>query len=149
MVVLGVVSTPGRFDRPQNNLLLKRWLKRGETTRTDGEETMSENSESKELFAGPPEQQQVCRDQVQRTKFVEREHKRFAGRLERDKVAFVFGLTVYAFNCTDGRHNLKETPHPFHLDYVAGGGHSEVPGAVQATIHALEHALAELKKRVQ
>ncbi len=87
----------------------------------------------------------VCREQKQRTLQVEKELRKTSNRLERDKIAPVFQLTVYAFNCGDERH--KE-PAAMHLDYVAGGGVT-VPGGLQTTIAALEHALAELKKRVQ
>lgn len=88
----------------------------------------------------------VCREQKQRTLHVEREARKMDNRLERDKVATVFHLVAYAFNCGDERH--KE-PGAMHLDYIAGGGRVTVPNSLQFTIKALEHALAELKKRVQ
>ena len=88
----------------------------------------------------------VCREQKQRTLQVEKESRKMANRLERDRVAQVFQLTVFAFNCDDARH--KE-PHTFHMDYCAGGGRFDVPNALQTVIKSLEHALAELKKRMQ
>lgn len=90
----------------------------------------------------------VCPERQKRTANVERELRKTSNRLERDKIASVFHVEVYAFNCGDKRHE-KDGPDPFHIDYVAGGGRWEVPGALQASIRALEHALAELKKRVQ
>jgi hypothetical protein len=92
---------------------------------------------------------EACLEQKQRTKQVERELKKMMNRLERDKVAAVFQLQVYAFNCSDRKHDRSVAPHPFHLDYVGGGGRFDVPNSLQATIKALEHSLAELKKRVQ
>lgn len=91
----------------------------------------------------------VCPEQKRRTLFVEQEARRMANRMEDQHVASVFSVNVYAFNCSDKRHDLKATPHPFHLDYIAGGGRLDVPGALNSTIRALEHCLAELKKRAQ
>jgi hypothetical protein len=92
---------------------------------------------------------EACFDQKQRTKAVERELRKTANRLERDKIASVFQLQVFAFNCTDRRHDRAIAPDPFHCDYVAGGSRFDIPNSLQGTIKALEHALAELKKRVQ
>lgn len=91
---------------------------------------------------------EVCKDQRERTRFAEDELKRLARRLERDKVASIFQVQVYAFNCTDPGCQ-KHGPHPFHLNYVAGGSRFDVPDALPNTIKALEHVVAELKKRVQ
>lgn len=88
----------------------------------------------------------ACWEQKQRTRVVERELKKLSNRLERDKIAHVFHLQVFAFNCDDRKH--KE-PDAFHMDYVAGTGHGEIPDSLYVTIRALEHALAELKKKVQ
>lgn len=90
----------------------------------------------------------VCSDQKKRTAFVEKELKKTANRLERDQVASVFHLQVYAFNCTN-KEKHGNNPAPLHVYYVAGGGRFDVPGALQSSIKALEHALAELKSRVK
>jgi hypothetical protein len=102
-------------------------------------------------FAGPdgkPEllaaKSEACPDQKLRTKQVEREARRLVGHLKDDKIALIFQIQVYAFNCAN--HDEKDK---FHIDYVAGGGQWNVPGELQSTIRALEHALSELKKRVQ
>jgi len=90
----------------------------------------------------------VCPEQKHRTRAVEKELKKLGNRLERDRIASVFHLQLYAFNCGDKRHE-SEGPHPMHIDYVAGGTRWDVPSSLQAAIRALEHALAELKKKVQ
>lgn len=88
----------------------------------------------------------ICFEQKQRTRFVEGEMRRAAARMEKDKVSCLFQLQVYAFPCTDRRH---EEPS-YHSDYCAGGGSKiTVPGATETIIKALEHCLAELKKRTQ
>lgn len=91
----------------------------------------------------------VCSDQKKRTLFVEQESRRMNDKLEAQLVASVFSLHVYAFNCDDKSHDRTVAPHPFHLDYIAGGGRFNIPGALNATIRALEHCIAELKKRAQ
>jgi hypothetical protein len=88
----------------------------------------------------------LCFEQKQRAKQVEHELHKLANRLERDKVANIFHLQVFAFNCDDKKH---DKPHTLHFDYVAGGGRLDVPNSLQTTIKALEHALAQLKKQVQ
>lgn len=101
---------------------------------------------AEELGNAPHLPQEICRDQRGRTIFVEGELKRFANRLERDKVAPIFHMVVYAFNC-DQKHE-KHPPPVMHTDFVSGGGH-DVPGGLNATIRSLEVVLAALKKRVQ
>ncbi len=93
------------------------------------------------------ENPEACTEQRQRTRAVEKELKRLTNRLERDKIASIFHMQVYGFNCSDKRHSEKST---IHVDYVGGGtSRLEDAGAVQSVIHALEHALNELRKRVQ
>lgn len=91
---------------------------------------------------------EMCFEQKQRVKSVEKELHKMANRLERDKIASLFQLQVVAFNCDDERHT---EPNALHFDYVAGGGRvgGDIPGALQAVIKSLEHALGELKKKVQ
>jgi hypothetical protein len=89
---------------------------------------------------------EMCFEQKQRVKSVEKELHKMANRLERDKIASLFQLQVVAFNCDDKRHT---EPNALHFDYIAGGARHEVPGALQAVIKSLEHALAQLKQKVQ
>lgn len=89
---------------------------------------------------------ELCAEQAERTESVEHALKKMKRHLERDRIATVFSLHVCAFNCANQRHQL---PDSFHCDYVAGGSGFEVPNSLEGTIKALEHALVELRKRVQ
>ncbi len=111
---------------------------------------MSEETKAPDLGPDLLNDVTACPEQQQTTRSVERELKKLTNRLERDRVYSVFHLQVYAFNCYNTKnHDRSKTPDPFHVDYVAGGGRKEVPGGVQITIKALEHALSVLKKKVQ
>ena len=103
---------------------------------------MSENATGAQ--GGADLDHEACFEQKQRAKKVEKELRKMAGRLEQDKIASVFHLQVYGFQCENRRH----TGVVSHVDYVAGGtGH--LNNNVQVVIKALEHALSELRKRVQ
>lgn len=102
---------------------------------------MSEESEPK--IAHDPAG--ACNEQKQRTRQVSHEAERLANRLERDKIAVLFQIQVYGFDCSDASHEKAAS----HMDYIAGGGRLKVPGTLQVVIKALEHSLAALKAQVQ
>lgn len=86
-----------------------------------------------------------CNEQKQRARQVAHEAERLANRLERDKIAVLFQIQVYGFDCSDASHEKAAS----HMDYTAGGGRLNVPGTLQVVIKALEHSLAALKAQVQ
>lgn len=105
---------------------------------------MNEEIEKEKPVEQPSEP--ICKDRQIRTKSVVRENRKAGNRLERDGIAPVFYLQVYAFNCTN--HVEKDVAH---IDFCGGATNHlmGIPTALQMTIAALESTLVELKKKVQ
>lgn len=86
----------------------------------------------------------LCESQREKTLLVEAELKQLGKRLSRQRVAPVLTFVAYGFNCDE--HDVKGS---FHLDYIAGGGRTDIPGSLQVAIVGIEHLLSELKSKVQ